>query len=37
MQNEVPQKTTRNYVCQDLEKVKFLEFWGSIDGQSVAE
>eukprot|EP00253_Pinus_taeda_P027545 PITA_27545 len=35
MQNETPQNTTRNDVCRDLEKVKFPEFWGSTDGQSV--
>ena len=34
IQNEVPQNTTRNDVHQDLETVKFPEFWGSTDGQS---
>lgn len=34
IQNEVFQSTTRNDVRRDLEKVKFLEFRGSTDGQS---
>lgn len=34
IQNEAPKNTPRNDVRRYLEEVKFLEFWGSTDGQS---